>query len=60
MKILLCNECGIKVGEITKGKIKKGCIFVCGDCKAKETAEDVLNSTDESFDFLKNFMGMGE
>lgn len=45
MKLLLCNKCKAYLGEIERGKIKKGTILVCGvKCQNKsEPLNDFMN-----------------
>jgi len=68
---LQCKKCGISLGEITKGKLKKGTILFCEKCSSadgyKEAGEafSKLNpesnnkSSDNSMDYLKDMFGFG-
>ena len=35
MKRLTCKRCGIYLGEIEKGKVKNGTVFLCSECMGK-------------------------
>jgi len=32
LKKLNCNRCGDNIGEMSKGKIKKDAVIICGKC----------------------------
>ncbi len=40
MKVLICNKCKAYLGEIEKGKIKKGVILICAKCRSKNKPLD--------------------
>ena len=56
MKELRCHKCNMFLGEILKGKIKKGTILLCTECAGnKDTKPDVGMP-----DFMNEiFKGMG-
>ena len=37
-KELRCVECKTHIGEMTKGRIKKGSVFLCDSCNTKRIA----------------------
>lgn len=36
MRIIYCNICGKKVGEIRDGSLMKGLVFCCPNCSLKQ------------------------
>lgn len=57
MKELNCNECGAALGEMTKGRIKKDAVLLCGKCNYERLL--CKNAKYEMHDIPKdeNFMG---
>jgi len=41
MKTIRCYKCNASLGEIRDAKIKKGTVYFCGDCKAKESFANI-------------------
>ena len=52
MKILYCNKCNKKVGEINKGKIKIDTILICKSCNKP----NIKNPLDDIFNGFNDFM----
>ena len=52
MKSLNCERCGISLGDMLKGKIKKGTVLLCKKCydkiKLREDAEKLSRSGNNS------------
>lgn len=49
MKTFYCEKCGSVIGEMVKGKLKKGTVLICKKChdniKLKEDANRLRNIT---------------
>ena len=44
MKEFRCSKCGIYLGEMTQGKMKKGTIVLCIECHEAYKVIEALNS----------------
>ena len=51
MKTFQCSKCGTYLGEMSKGKIRKGVVFLCFECVEK-TAKVSKDRTVEK-DYMK-------
>jgi hypothetical protein len=51
MKTFQCSKCGTYLGEMSKGKIRKGVVFLCFECVEK-TGKHASDRTIEN-DFMK-------
>ena len=55
---LKCEKCSLHLGEMQKGRLRKGAVLLCGTCWGK--AEAAVNMAEESLknapDFLQDLM----
>lgn len=55
MKVFRCEKCAKQLGEMTKGKIKKGTVLFCKECydkiKMKESADKLSGLGDKGSAF---------
>ena len=56
---LKCQRCGLSLGDMEKGKLRKAAVLLCGVCWGKaEAAMNVADSVNKEMpDFLKGLFG---
>ena len=59
---LECAKCGLYLGDLEKGKVRKGSVSLCDHCwrraeSAVEMADMVARTNDEMPGFLKGLFG---
>ena len=61
-KELKCEYCGLYLGDMEKGKVRKGTVCLCADCwKKAKAAADVAKMASEGMpDFLNDLFKGGD
>ncbi len=58
-RTIYCKSCNVYLGIIRDAKLRKGIVYLCGNCETKRLASDMMNKTKlPENDYMDIFKGM--